>query len=388
MKRFFVFLIAAIMVFSIFTFGVSADEKDFSMKEFDRGYITFIFDDNVMPFTEECYKVFKSYNMPMGCAVIANKIERIPQDIALLKEIEKSGGEILSHTYDHTVFVENTSMDIIEYQLSKSFTILRGLGFNVNGVIETGNGGGEKKADYKSIENITRKYYKYSNAYGVSSQYNKERIWLKDLSTRETKRAIDECIEKKQWLVFSAHNEKEISLDRLAEILSYIKEKGEENVKTVNWSYIYDNFGVYSGAQVPCKEALDKVDEYIKAEKERQEALIGNSQNNTQSSSQVSSGNTKEKAPQENKEDDSSIVSERETNSVAQDSVQPDKEDTVQSTDDKAYEETEQSDEDSEASKEGKSNKMILIAIIILSVSFAIFVVAIIFGIKYLKKSA
>ena len=61
------------------------------MKDFDKGYITFVFDDNNSMFTNECYQVFKEYNMPMCCAVIANQVEKSPSLITLLKDIENDG---------------------------------------------------------------------------------------------------------------------------------------------------------------------------------------------------------------------------------------------------------------------------------------------------------
>ncbi len=264
MKKIICWVVSFIHILPFISFTTSASQNDFEMKEFDRGYITFVFDDNNMPFTDQCYQIFKMYNMPMCCAVIANKVENNPQLISVLKEIQKSGGEVLSHTYDHTTFVKDTPQQTIEEQLGKSFTVLRGLGFNVNGVIETGNGGGEKYADYEKIETATRKYYKYSNTYGVSAQYKKTRTWLSGYNTARLKKLIDEAIAEKKWVVLSAHNAKEIPFSSLKEILSYISEKGEQNVKVVNWNYIYENFGVYTGPQVPSQEALNAVDEYIK----------------------------------------------------------------------------------------------------------------------------
>jgi peptidoglycan/xylan/chitin deacetylase (PgdA/CDA1 family) len=225
-------------------FIVSASEEDYIMKDFDKGYITFVFDDNNSMFTNECYQVFKEYNMPMCCAVIANQVEKNPSLITLLKDIENDGGEILSHTYDHTVFVEGTPIETVEYQLKQSFVVLKSLGFNVNGIIETGNGGGEKTADYEMIESVTRKYYKYSNAYGVSSQYNKSRIWFFDITVESMKTIIDKAVAEKQWFVLSAHNFKEMPKEDLIEILNYINAKDKENIEVVNWNYIYENFFV------------------------------------------------------------------------------------------------------------------------------------------------
>ncbi len=263
MKKFLILLLTFIMLLSTVAFTVSAEE-DFTMKEFDKAYITFVFDDGNMPFTEQCYNLFKKHNLPVCFSIIANKVKNDPQLISILKDTEKMGGEVLSHTYSHSAFNEYSGVEDFEYQLGESFLLLRALGFNVNGVIEAGNGGGEAKANYELMETVTRKYYKYSNAYGVSPQYKKKRTWLSYASDKYAfaKATIDDAIAKKEWVVFSAHSFNEAPYEDLDKILTYIKEKGSEQVEVVNWNYIYTNFGEYKGPQVPTKDSLNAVKKY------------------------------------------------------------------------------------------------------------------------------
>ena len=62
------------------------------MKEFDKAYITFVFDDGRMPFTKECYDLFLTYEMPICCAVIACKVQKDTELFSVLKDVEKTGG--------------------------------------------------------------------------------------------------------------------------------------------------------------------------------------------------------------------------------------------------------------------------------------------------------
>lgn len=261
MKKILLLLLTFILLISTLTFTSSA-EGDFKMKEFDKAYITFVFDDGNMPFTKECYYLFKAFNAPMCCAVVANKVDNNPELISILKEVEKSGGEVLSHTYTHSAFSKNSTVSDFEFQLRNSYIHLAGLGFKINGVIEAGNGGGEAEANYELMETVTRKYYKYSNAYGVSPQYKKKRTWFMYNNLNSVKVIIDEAIKNKEWVVFAAHSFNEFSQDDMTETLRYIKSKSQDEIAVVNWNYIYENFGEYTGPQVPTADALKAVKNY------------------------------------------------------------------------------------------------------------------------------
>ena len=266
-KTFFKISNLVLVVMLMFSFALAAptvqaagNKNDFSMKEFDKGYITFVFDDGKMPFSEECFELFNSFKMPMCCAVIANTVSNNQSAVDLFKRVESAGGEILSHTLNHNVLhKDNCKLEVIEAQLGTSYKILSGLGFDINGVIETGNGGGEATANYELIETVSRKYYKYSNAYGVSPQYKKQRLWLRYNTLDSMKVHINEAINKKQWLVISAHDFSEFSKENMTQLLMYIDMQGKNKVEVVNWKYIYEKFGNYTGPQVPTLEAIESV---------------------------------------------------------------------------------------------------------------------------------
>lgn len=326
MKKLLLCLLIVTLAFS--SFGITASaETDFKMKSFDKAYITFVFDDGNMPFTEECYNIFKAFDMPMCCSIISKKAEENPKLISVLKDVEKSGGEILSHTYTHNAFNKNSTETDFIYQLKNSYVHLTALGFNINGVIEAGSGGAEKEANYEAMEAVTREYYKYSDYYGVSPQYQNPRTWFMYNSISSIKSMIDTAIIRKRWIVLSAHNFNEISKNDLIEILSYIQSKPEDKIDVVNWNYIYENFGEYTGPAVPTADALKAVENY----KNQLEGNNSSDQNNqSQQNSQVSST---EKYPSSSREESSSTPSNpKPTTSSTPSSQKPTTNSTVAST--------------------------------------------------------
>lgn len=246
MKKYLFFIFILILTLSAFACNTTPQtEGVFRMKEFDKAYITFVFDDGRMPFTKECYDLFLTYEMPICCAVIACKVQKDTELFSVLKDVEKTGGEVLSHTFNHNAFDKNSTVSDFEFQLKDSYEHLTKLGFKINGVIEAGSGGAEKEANYEAMEPVTKKYYKYSNAYGVSEQYNKFRTWFMWNTLDSVKSIIDKAIQEKEWIVFSAHSFDEISKEDMIEVLEYIKSKSEADIDVVTWNFIYENFGEF-----------------------------------------------------------------------------------------------------------------------------------------------
>lgn len=251
MKKFLSFLLIFVLILPTFACTTTPTEGVFKMKDFDKAYITFVFDDGRMPFTKECFNLFSEYDMPMCCAVAACKVNENTELFSILKDVEKAGGEVLSHTYDHKAFDKNSTVSDFEFQLKNSYEHLTKLGFKINGVIEAGSGGAEKEANYELMEPVTKKYYKYSDAYGVSDQYKKFRTWFMWNDLNSVKSIIDDAIKEKKWVVFSAHSFDEISQDDMRVILDYIKSKSTDEIDVVNWNYIYENFGEFVEPTAP-----------------------------------------------------------------------------------------------------------------------------------------
>lgn len=267
-----VFAVLACLIFAFpFTFISASAEEDFKMKSFDKGYVTFIFDDGRMPFTEEVANLFIEYGIPMSCAVSAKNVTKGNELYNILVKVQQNGGEILSHGYNHRSITSQElsaknnaiyQLSDIEYELGNSWKRLTNLGFNINGYIETGCGGDEKTADYALVETVARKYYKYSNAAGLSEQYTKSRTFMNWKTMSGLRDMITKAAQTHEWIILSAHSFKEISSDApsedtaaLREILDFIKSKNGE-IEVVTWNYIYTNFGEYSGSAVPSAESL------------------------------------------------------------------------------------------------------------------------------------
>ena len=95
----------------------------------------------------------------MCCNIVATDVMDNEDAIDLFTKVQNAGGEILSHTYNHSAITKECStVEFIERQLGDSYRVLTGLGFNINGIIEAGNGGGESTANYELVETISRKY--------------------------------------------------------------------------------------------------------------------------------------------------------------------------------------------------------------------------------------
>ena len=214
-------------------------------KDMDKGYITLCFDDNNTELGDFYKIITGEYNMPF-CAAVPTYT--LPQNISLLHEIENHGGEILSHTKNHLVikpFV--TPWEDVEAEFSGSYNDLIKEGFNVNGIILAGGDGQIKESDteYRGlIERVTNKYYKYSDKYGLSTQYWKQRNWFDGRTIDQLKKIIDTNIQNKTWEVIYAHRFSECSEETLRAVLDYLAEKEAAGlVDVVTYKYMHENFG-------------------------------------------------------------------------------------------------------------------------------------------------
>ena len=224
--------------------SAAAETIPMTWKPMDKAYVSIVFDDNNTEL-ERIYKlVTEEYGFPLCAAVPVKSFDKTlsssarPESLELLHKIQDNGGEILSHNLTHKVFNRDVPWTTVDYELGESYRRLTAEGFRVNGVILAGGGGTEdRSAEYRAeLEKYTSKYYKYSDLYGVSTQYYHPRRPLYD-NNQNLIRYIDEAIENKQWLVLSGHGiEKEIqqqSEKKIRVILDYLKEKQNEGVLEV-----------------------------------------------------------------------------------------------------------------------------------------------------------
>ena len=214
-------------------------------KEMDKGYITLIFDDVRADFKKIFEIVSKEYNLPLCAAVPSNNIKNDPQT---LHELQDRGGEILSHTKSHMVIKPfQTSWADVEIQLGDSYRILTEEGFNINGIILAGGTGqiAESNTEYRGlIELVTNKYYKYSDKYGLSTQYWKQRNWFSDRTLDQLKGIVDTHAQNKTWEVIYGHDLTEVSEENLRAFCEYLVQlQNEGKIKVVTYKYMHENFG-------------------------------------------------------------------------------------------------------------------------------------------------
>lgn len=281
-KKIVAVLLSLALVFSTLVFSANA-AQDFTWETYDKGYITIVFDDGKMPVTQQAAEIFEEFDMPMSAAIPAKTVEYGSDLYYTLMDIQDNGGEILSHGYNHIPIVDTsdpeyanktnnvakyidtssaTALEDMEKELGDSWRKLNDLGFNVNGLIEVGCGGAEGTADYDLVESVVRKYYKYSNASGVSPQYTISRRSTSWDTLANLKKRIDNAATNKQWVVLYAHTFKEITSDSatedgstLREVLQYIKDKNGA-VEVVTYNGMYNAFAKYTGPAVPTADAL------------------------------------------------------------------------------------------------------------------------------------
>ena len=208
----------------------------------DKGYITLIFDDNNADLPFFYNVIAKEYGLPM-CAAVPSKT--LATNNAVLHDIQNRGGEILSHTRDHIVLNRSVDWETVDYQLGQSHRELTADGFNIHGIILAGGQGQDQTEDYRrDIEGFTNKYYLYSDKYGASTQYWKQRNWFVGRTVEELKQIIDEQIKNKTWEVIYAHNTRECSEETLRAVLDYLVEKRDAGlVDVVTYRYVHETFG-------------------------------------------------------------------------------------------------------------------------------------------------
>ena len=221
--------------------SVSAETIPMTWKPMDKAYITLIVDDNNEQLQRMYDVVCEEYDFPLCVAVPVKSYSSAAnsESLELLHKIQDNGGEILSHNLTHKVFNRSVPWTTVDYELGESYRQLSAQGFLVNGVIGCGGGGAEDDTEeYRAeLEKYTSKYYKYSDYYGVSTQYNKSRNWIA-AGWSTNKRIIDNAITNKGWEVLAWHHFPDVFGTNLTEaglrkVLDYLKQKQQEGVLEV-----------------------------------------------------------------------------------------------------------------------------------------------------------
>ncbi len=197
-------------------------------------HITLIFDDN-KPDLQTFYDIIVGeYGLPMCAAIPGSSINN--GNLELLKKIQASGGEILSHTQTHIILTRNVAWTTVDREFSQSKKVLTEAGLNVNGIILAGGGGTEDTslAYRQELQGITAKYYSYSDLYGAKKQFYKPRECFNNWGAGraktfdELKVLADRAIRYNEWMVIYAHNLNECPPDTLRMFIEYLLDNGAE----------------------------------------------------------------------------------------------------------------------------------------------------------------
>lgn len=216
--------------------------NDFAWKTYDQGYVVFIIDDGRTDLST-VFSIFQEYSVPLSVAIMSNTLNTILADSTTLRTklqaIELSGGEVLSHSIDGTVFTDTTTDAEAEIKLRNSKKILTEAGFSINGFVKPGGTGA--LATLAKFEHIVKKYYRYGFSSGSNIPYSTGRGSL-NATLDSLKVSVNAAKVNKTRIVFTAHSlDSDINEATLRGILDYINTTTGVTVTTEK--YLYDNFG-------------------------------------------------------------------------------------------------------------------------------------------------
>lgn len=168
------------------------------------GLITFVFDDGNTTDYVDMKPIFDKYKVPACCAVVTNEIgENLT--IKQLREMEKDGWEIMSHSKTHPILSELPEEEIIE-EVRDSRITLDVLGLNVDNFIYPSH------SYNPTVQRVVRQFYR--SARGGHQGINIEPLNMFALSSviinyesslEGCTALIDKAIKEKRWLIFYLH---------------------------------------------------------------------------------------------------------------------------------------------------------------------------------------
>ncbi len=210
---------------------------DFYYDDFDKGYITLVYDDNRGDLGT-VFNIFEKYNVPLVAAIPPETVSS--NNVTLLRNIQAAGGEIIGHHFG-VLTSKMTSQQKYD-QLKETYDTLTGNGLNVNGYILAG-GTGQDDINRKEIETMLRKLgFSYSDLYGISPNYYHPRSSMSADNDASIYNKIGQAAANNTWQSFYAHDLKtERTEAQLCELIEYIQ--ANPDVEIVTYKYIYQNFG-------------------------------------------------------------------------------------------------------------------------------------------------
>lgn len=231
-----------------------AKKNPFAFKPFDKGYISFVFDD-LPAEIDEIAATFEEYNMPLCLAAIPDRLGYTSSGLTENKGsftvgmrrgdvctvVQNNGGEILAHNNEVINITNQFDYKFMYEHFVTTRSLLETDGYVIRGIIRSGGEGQINKS--AEIERWVTGCYEYGN-YGYAPQHNLERITINQ-PISDLKAAIDDAVSNKKWIRVMAHNyaydngETFTSADDLRTILDYCKSSG---IGVVTYAHMIDTF--------------------------------------------------------------------------------------------------------------------------------------------------
>lgn len=233
------------------------DLNKFSWSDFDKGYITLVFDDGSADLGL-AYEIAQEYGLTISCAMPPERLT-IPLSGSTMTgtvkdacdAIVSSGGEVLTHALSTLNREDVTEQDFYNYFVQNKIDLEKN-GYEVNGIITAGAGYVDKSVSLK----WARQYYLYSDAEGSGQsfpQYAKNRYLVyantSTDNTEQIKVRITNANTQKTWLVLCFHvidNNSPLGTNetKLRELFSLIKLYIEQGTMIcTTYKFMYSHFG-------------------------------------------------------------------------------------------------------------------------------------------------
>lgn len=223
----------------------------------DKAYITFVNDDTRSPM-DQFADLFIEKKVPLVLATLPDQlIENASSEqetrLEVARRVEAAGGEIIAHNGAPLTKEGMENYNTMYSFFVKTKQMFNYYGFDVNGIILAGGSGQVVGAE--ASERWVSSVYSYSDLYGV--EYDKKEIALDSVyyhyrgglgnyknDVDKIKAAIDDAIAKKTWCVFYFHDNSEISMDTLSQVLDYVNTKSENELELVTYKEMYQKNAV------------------------------------------------------------------------------------------------------------------------------------------------
>ena len=261
-------------------------KNPFVFKAFDKGYVSFVFDD-LLGDIDGIAATFEEYGVPMCVAAIPEKLDNIATSVTetrgsytakmpmreIMQKVVALGGEIMAHNTD--VITEESQYDY-EFMYAHVINCKKSLetaGFEPRGFIRAGGEGAVNGSD--EIERWLAGSFEYSNQ-GMLPQYSLERVSINQ-SLDVIKTTMDACADEKTWVRFMCHGyafgngETFTSEDDLRAILAYAQEKG---LGIVTYAHMFTAFGSTEHGEAQ-QDVVTRITELEEADASQAETVNG-----------------------------------------------------------------------------------------------------------------